>query len=80
MKTRKRWLAIIIVLMTTTVLVQCGSDNNGGSDWSGPQLMRTWVQIARFIDQQLGDVSDGTANKLGYEIWGEPQPFHFGTS
>ena len=62
MNSKIKWVTLVLVALMMSVMVQCASSDGGGG---GGHHGNSWLDIARFIDFQLGDVSDGTAATCG---------------
>jgi len=61
MNSKMKLVTLVLVSLMMSVMVQCGTSGGGGGGHNG----RSWLDIARFIDSQLGDVSDGTTATCG---------------
>lgn len=62
---RKSWW-LLLLAAAMFVMTQCNSGDNGGNGGGhNGNKGRTWLEIPRFINNQLGDVSDGTTETCG---------------
>jgi len=60
MRVGKKGLVLLLAAVTSLLIVQCGGHHD-----EEETIPLNWLEVARSIDYQLGDISDGTANTCG---------------